>query len=517
MLAEEGVGVAREAEGVLELRAGGERLGKRSRQRHREGGVAPGPADQPRPPGTHLRDRVVVAHGDLTIVDQVRVRDRRQPVDLLPAFDDGLLGEVAARHHQRPAGCPQQQDVQRRIRQHRAEVPLAYGDLGVDRGRLRRGHTGGIAGLLLRPAADAELGARLAVRADLAPLEQYDRMLRRGQQGLLRRAHAAVPAELIEAGEHHRQRLVGAPLAQLQAAHRVTVGGVAGEVEAPEPLDGEDLAGAQQLRRRADGGRRVAFGAGGQLHRIAGASVSRLTEPQQPHARPAHRACVWLGVEAPVSWIFVLAPARRTQRELPHRRALAIVRQPLDDGEPRAAVGAVGERVVVTPVLRVEQLAPAVGAGGDVRRYQLVRVRVRGALEDHEGLTGRRAVDGGARRDVRDLVPGDVAARRRLGRQSIGERRDLRRRALRQHLHAGRSVTHPAAHAAACGERVHEGAKADALHHAADAEPDGGSLRGVARAGAAFSPGAVRSAGTHAVAPINEARACGAPLLEPAT
>ena len=133
VLAEEGVGVAREAEGVLELGAGRQRLRERPRQDHRERGVAPGPADQPRPAAAHLRDGVVVAHGDLPVVHQVGVGDRRQPVDLLPALDDRLLRQVAAGHDQRPAGGLQEQHVERRVREHRAEVALADGDLLVHR------------------------------------------------------------------------------------------------------------------------------------------------------------------------------------------------------------------------------------------------------------------------------------------------------------------------------------------------------------------------------------------------
>jgi len=52
--------------------------------------------------------------------------------------------------------------------------------------------------------------------------------------------------------------------------------------------------------------------------------------------------------------------------------ALAIVGQVLDDGEARTAVGAVRERVAVAAVGRLEQLAAAVVAGGDVGRDELV-------------------------------------------------------------------------------------------------------------------------------------------------
>ena len=253
VLAEEGVGVARQAEGVLELGAGRQRLRERPRQGHRERGVAPGPADQPRPAAAHLRDGVVVAHGDLPVVHQVGVGDRREPVDLLPALDDRLLRQVAAGHHQRPAGGLQEQHVERRVRQHRAEVALADGDLRVHR-------------VAVSPA---RLRAGLAGRADRAPLEQHDRVFRRREQVRLFGADATVRAKLLEAGEHDGERLVGAPLALLQAAHGVAIRGVAGEMEAAETFDGQDLAGAQQNRGLTDGRRRAGFAAGGQLDHAA--------------------------------------------------------------------------------------------------------------------------------------------------------------------------------------------------------------------------------------------------------
>ena len=96
-------------------------------------------------------------------------------------------------------------------------------------------------------------------------------------------AHPAVGAQLVEAGEHDGERLVGAPLAPLEAAHGLAVGGVAGEVEAAEALDGEDLAAAQQLGGRADGRRRVGCAAGGHLHHLA------VRRPAAAAARAARR------------------------------------------------------------------------------------------------------------------------------------------------------------------------------------------------------------------------------------
>ncbi len=59
----------------------------------------------------------------------------------------------------------------------------------------------------------------------------------------------------------------------------------------------------------------------------------------------------------------------RAQWERPHGRLVPIVRQVLDHGEARAAVGAVGERVKVTPVGRIEHLLQARIADGRVVRY----------------------------------------------------------------------------------------------------------------------------------------------------
>ena len=255
-------------------------------------------------------------------------------------------------------------------------------------------------------------------------------------------------AKLLEAGEHDGERLVGAPLAQLQAAHGVAIRGVAGEMEAAEALDGQDLAGAQQIGGLTDGRRRAGFAAGGQLDH----AVSLRIQTQQPHAGAAHRTRVGLRVEAAVARVLVLPPAGRAQREAPHRRPLAVVGQVLDDREPGPAVGAVGERVVVAAVAGVEQLATAVVAGGDVRRDELVGAGVGLALEDDERVPGRRPVRRDARLHLPHLIGGDVAARRRLGRQRLGKAGHRVGRALSEHLDAGRRVEHPAAQPVPGGE-----------------------------------------------------------------
>ena len=86
--------------------------------------------------------------------------------------------------------------------------------------------------------------------------------------------------------------------------------------------------------------------------------------------RAADGAGIGLGVEAAVEWVVILGLALRTHEETCHRGVRAVIRERFDDGEARAAVGTIGERVPVTTIRRVEDLAQAVGAGGDVGEHQ---------------------------------------------------------------------------------------------------------------------------------------------------
>ena len=108
---------------------------------------------------------------------------------------------------------------------------------------------------------------------------------------------------------------------------------------------------------------------------------------------PADRAGVGLGVKAPVERVVVLALAVGA-----HGKGRMVVSGPVvgdvaDDGEARPAVGAVGEGIAVAAVGGVEQLAQAVGAGGDVGRDELVAARLGHAVAD---LETRRSRWGGA-------------------------------------------------------------------------------------------------------------------------
>ena len=91
---------------------------------------------------------------------------------------------------------------------------------------------------------------------------------------------------------------------------------------------------------------------------------------EQAQAGAAGRAANGLGVVAAVVGGLVLALAVGAHREPGHGGVGPVVGDVAHDGEARPAVGAVDERVPVTPVGGVEQLAQAVGAGGRVGRDQ---------------------------------------------------------------------------------------------------------------------------------------------------
>src|ERR1017187_9871102 len=95
------------------------------------------------------------------------------------------------------------------------------------------------------------------------------------------------------------------------------------------------------------------------------------TNHEQPvRAKAADAARVGLRVKAPVIRIHVLRGAGSAHREAGHRRSRSIVRDVLNDGVARPAMGAIGERITVAPVMRVAEIAPAGIAGPCIGRNQ---------------------------------------------------------------------------------------------------------------------------------------------------
>ena len=329
MLRQHGRTVLDQAESGLELAAerkqlggGGEALG----QRYRLGGIAARPAQQARPARHDPDHGVVDPVGDGPVMDQGVGGDGRQASPGIRVVDRlRLVGEVAAGHHHRACHAAQRQMMHGRGGQHEAQggEPGCY-RIGQALGPVRR--------------------------------QQDDRCGRRGQERLLFRADAAVAGDHSEVARHQCERLDVAALEPAQAADRLGTGGIAGELVAAQTLDGDDFALLQQA---ADGIDIV-------QHRVLVEADRPAVETDQRRPRPTGVAGDRLGMEAPVGGVLVLGAAGRAHGERRHGGGRPIVGQAPDDGQARAAVGAIGERVAVAAGEGIEHLGRTGRAQGSV-------------------------------------------------------------------------------------------------------------------------------------------------------
>src|ERR1700743_1501064 len=108
---------------------------------------------------------------------------------------------------------------------------------------------------------------------------------------------------------------------------------VEGEMESAEPANGDDLAVAQRVHHRIERG---------QLG----------LDSVEPYPRSASRTGDGLRMEAAVARVGVLRGTIGAHREGRHRRARAVVGHALHDGEPGAAMRAIGEGIAETPLRR---------------------------------------------------------------------------------------------------------------------------------------------------------------------
>jgi hypothetical protein len=137
-----------------------------------------------------------------------------------------------------------------------------------------------------------------------------------------------------------------------QPCHGRGVARVTCEMKAAQALDRDDPAVVQARHGRrdgVDGGNRPS---------------ARIEEGE---LRSARRTRVRLGVKAAVERRAILGKAERALRKRGHAGRRAVVGQPARDRVPGTAMGAVGERITVAPVARIEHLAQAIAAGGAVR------------------------------------------------------------------------------------------------------------------------------------------------------
>ena len=89
-------------------------------------------------------------------------------------------------------------------------------------------------------------------------------------------------------------------------------------------------------------------------------------------------------METPIQRIVILALTQLAHMEFAHSRVAAVIWYIIDDGETRTAVGAIGERVAVTPIIRIKYLAAAIVTRGDIRRDQLILACLAQTFADFE-------------------------------------------------------------------------------------------------------------------------------------
>ena len=283
-------------------------------RRPARGNVAARAAQDDGPAGDDPRHRVVAARLDLAIVDQEEVGDAAEPLErLVVAIGDRLLGEVARGHHQGP-------------------VQLARAAGGGAACTAASGRPAGCAAPP-RPRDRPARGARTSTIG--RSTEVSSRALRLRHVGDLR---AAARSRTITANGFSSRRLRSRR--RRTAARR---GRVAGQVEPAEPLDARRCGPARC--------------GGGGADRVRGTSARSPCDDEQAQRAGRTRARVRLGVEAAVGDRVVLALTVRAHGERRHRRGRAIVGNVAGDREARPAVGAVGERIAVAPIVRVEDLA----------------------------------------------------------------------------------------------------------------------------------------------------------------
>ena len=300
--------------------------------------------------------------------------------------------------------------------------------------------------------------------ANSTPAQQYDGANAAGQQTALDIIDMAQAFSIGKAAYHNGKRLVAAALATAQLDHRLLIGGVAGQMESAQALDGDNTAAGQQLdtavnngiagfARAADGRRRS---------RALELHVARRLAPR--NVRPAVKAGIGLRVKAPVKRVAILCGALGAHGKAIHRRGRSVIRQRPDDGKARPAVGAVDKGVVIASVGGVEQLAQAVVTGGDIGGDER---RVHGLIlrrYDTKGLLIVGIPSVGLQVCNSDML--NAGRGRRVLRQRGDKFVERLTQSMRLDVHAIARVEHPAANAMRHSLAIHKWPHANALHNA---------------------------------------------------
>ena len=303
-----------------------------------------------------------------------------------------------------------------------------------------------------QPGAARRHGLRHRSPALPAAAQQHDRCCRPAEDRRFLGAQLAVLVDPGAAG-HQGQGFIRAPLAAAQARHGRGIAGIHQQLEAPQPLQGHDLAVLQGGDGGADAGRggpAVALPA--QLGAAAGAADG-------------------LGVETAIAGIGVLALTAGAEGKVRQAGVVALERQLLHHAVAGAAMGAADQRVAIAAVVGVVQLGQAVRADGQIGGGQ-GHGRLDALAGGGAGLRGRRCD-----LEVRQLTRGwspvlvelvDAATGGRVLLQRCQELLQLSGWALQQHVHAAGAVADPAPELQLLRQPIQAWPKAHPLHQALD-------------------------------------------------
>ena len=174
----------------------------------------------------------------------------------------------------------------------------------------------------------------------------------------------------LQRWEHQGKRFFLTLLAFAQEVNGFFVARVGHQMKSAESLDGDNFSGANGFGGGAQARRSCARqSAADFLSRKVGGVLPNAATPQF-QMRAANRTGIGLRMKPAVARVVVFRPALRAHREFFHRGVRAVVGQRFNDAEARAAVGAIGKRITVATIFRIEDFAETIRTRGNVRQHQ---------------------------------------------------------------------------------------------------------------------------------------------------
>ncbi len=423
VLAEKCFAAAKDADGIFQFAADGEDRRGFLFQGNRHGNKTAGTAQHLRLAGGDTNDGIIAAAKDIAIVGEVTIGDTVEAAEGFGVGDgDGLFAEVGAGHDERiEFRTGKKEMVKRGIRQENAQKMIAGGD------------------------AFREAGVGLARKQD-------DRTLDRLKQFAGSIINCAEAVRIFHTAEHDGKRLFDATLPCAEQLNGGFRAGIAGEMKSAETFYGNDAILFEQTDSLAQ-----RFG------HVERDTVGRAEQ----QLRATIPAGVWLRVETAIGGIVILSLAGGAHRKGGHGSAPAVVGNIANNGEARAAIGAVDKGVAETAVAGIHHFTQAIGAHGNVWRDERFGRRVETAREDAEcGFRLRLGIAGQKRRNF--------GQRRKFRRQALEETVEENGVALDFDGHTGGSIGDESGEIAFLSEAIDERTKTDTLD-------DAGNVDGFAR------------------------------------